>query len=93
MWWCYVISHLTPEITVVTALWMEMKADTPLGALQKHLLEEEYPGRTGLSWQQRRVSQARSTGSCGLWLVEWSPALKSLGLNPDSELCQLSHAA
>lgn len=36
-------------------LWMQMKADSPLGALQKHLLEEEYPGRTGLSWQQGQV--------------------------------------
>ena len=27
-----VTSHLTPEITAVTVVWTEMKADTPLGA-------------------------------------------------------------
>lgn len=30
---------------MVMVPWMETKADTPLGALQNHELEEEYPGR------------------------------------------------
>lgn len=35
---------------MVMVMWMEMRADTLLGTLQTQLLEEEYPGRTGLPW-------------------------------------------
>lgn len=78
---------------MVMMMRIKMRSDTPLGALQKYLLEEEYTCRAGLSQQQRQVLQTLTRGHCGTWLVEWSPALKSLGLNPGSDLRSLSHAS
>lgn len=76
---------------MVMVMWMRVRADTLLGAIQAHSQEEEYPGRAGLSWQKRQVPQTLTRGRCGMWLVEWSLALESQGLSSGSKLCSLGH--
>lgn len=56
---------------MVMRMQIELKTDTLLGALQKHVREEEYPGRAGLSWQQ---TDALSPGSI-VGRVWWSGLL------------------
>lgn len=76
---------------MVMVMWMRVRVDTLLGAIQTHSQEEEYPGRAGLSWQKRQVPQTLTRGRCGMWLVEWSRALESQGLSSSSKLCSLGH--